>query len=176
MGIIMDMKRLIIFLTILMFFLFTGCGVDSFNESSESTDNSTNDSNNVIDNSVDILEDDEDSDDVDGGEDSDGENPDCSVGTNGVDGAGGFLWKPISEGDGNLVILFPAEFDVPFRDVFVFATGGDIESGNFVGFSNGNRQTWRFDFPGSAYTGQVTVDDIGQECDWFVESPGERQD
>ena len=172
------MKELFITLAFLIGVLLptVACdGVSGFNDTdgSGNTDNSTNDSNDVIDNSIDVLESDEDS---DGADDNDGENPDCHETTNGVDGAGGFLWKPISEADGNLVILFPPEFDVKFFKVLVFDLEGSIEQGEFTGFTNGDRQTWRFSSPGGVYTGRVVVDAINQECIWFVESPEERQD
>lgn len=98
----------------------------------------------------------------------------------------GFLWKPVSEGDGNLVILFPAEFRRPFLSVTVervtetseesesgttTVVETELESGEFDGFFEDGRQVWRFAAPGGSYTGKVIVDDRSQECVWTI--PGE---
>lgn len=104
-----------------------------------------------------------------------GKNPNC-LGTMSIDGEGGFLWKPVSESDGNLAILFPKEFKSRFFDVLVSKEDGDQESGSFVGFTNGERQTWRFEDAGHEYTGIVQVDAGSQTCEWIVPDPSERQD
>lgn len=154
---------------------FTSCkGIEGFNDTSNSVDNSTNDSNNIIDNSLNLTEDSEGNDPL--GDSDDGFNPDCSENINGTDGVGGFLWKPESESDGNLVILFPAEYDVRFMAVSVFLPDGTVEDGEFRGFTNGDRQTWRFNRFGGEYTGRIIVDATSQECVFFVENPSERQD
>lgn len=105
-----------------------------------------------------------------------GENPRC-VGVQSIDGAGGFLWKPEAEADGNLVILFPAEFVSVFVNVFTFPVeSGEAEVGMFAGFTNDNRQTYRFSRPGGDYTGRVLADAGDQECEWLVPDPSSRQD
>lgn len=104
-----------------------------------------------------------------------GDNPRCpAVGS--LDGAGGFLWKPESEKDGNLVILFPKEYVTPFLTVLAFKENGTADSGAFTGFTNDDRQTWRFPLRGSEYTGRVLVDAGDQECEWFVPDPSRVQD
>lgn len=153
----------------------SNCDVGNVSKNSD-TNSSVNDSNNFTDNSLNIEEPSEELDDVLPGDSSDGINPFCDSEANGPDGGGGFLWKAVSEADGNLVILFPAEFDVKFLSVQVVDLSGNIEVGSFAGFTNGDRQTWRFTSPGSAYTGEVTVDAITQECFWFVPNPSKRQD
>ena len=111
-----------------------------------------------------------------GDEDDTATNPLCE-GTMTVDGDQGFLWKPISDVDGNLVVLFPAEYQRRFLKVEVINDATlQPEEGNFRGFTNGNRQTYNFSMPGVFYTGQVTAFDINQECVWRVEDPGNRQD
>lgn len=105
-----------------------------------------------------------------------GQNPRCS-GVQSLDGPGGFLWKAESETDGNLVILFPAEYVAPFLRVFVYgAESGEAEAGAFAGHTNDGRQTYRFDAPGEEYDGRVLVDAGDQECEWFVPDPANRQD
>lgn len=147
---------------------FTGCDIGNSSRSDSSSSISTITTNTNIEEGEDGID--------GGGDDEDGANPDCSDGVNGVDGPGNFLWKSESETDGNLVILFPSEFDVVFLGVEVIDVDGNIEDGVFTGFSNGGRPTWRFNMSGDSYTGRITVDDVGQECEWFVEEPGERQD
>lgn len=71
-----------------------------------------------------------------------------SHGGGGGGGGGGMLWKPISEGDGKLVIL-------------IGVTGGTCtvngEVGRYVGQTNGNRATYRFSKPGAGYGTNITV-------------------
>ena len=106
----------------------------------------------------------------------------------------GFLWKPVSEGDGNLVILFPEDFARPFLSVAVELAPEEEEEapaeeaavsketlekefGEFDGYFEDGRQVWRFSKPGSAYTGKVIADDRSQECIWEIEGdPSERND
>lgn len=95
------------------------------------------------------------------------------VGVGGPDGEGGFLWKPASDKDGNLVILFPARFDKQFIAVYVEDLEGGVEEGSFAGFTNPDRQTWRFSRNGAEYTGVVRADLIVEECEWRVPEPSE---
>lgn len=72
----------------------------------------------------------------------------------------GILWKPVSEGDGNLVVLLFSSFGDPA--VFVIDTKGNaIERGRHVGRTNGNRATYRFRRPGHHF-GSPAVLQIGQ--------------
>jgi len=66
----------------------------------------------------------------------------------------GFVWKPISEGDGNLVILIPSYSST--TSVGIEYSGGS-EQGNYVGRTNGDRPTFRFSAPGTAYGQNITV-------------------
>lgn len=60
------------------------------------------------------------------------------------------LWKPISESDGRLVVLTPTSFGTP--NVRVLTRSCDtIETGDYVGHTNGNRATYRFGQWGGAY-------------------------
>ena len=109
------------------------------------------------------------------------ENPLCTE-TMGVDGGGGFLWKPEGENFPTLVVLLPGKFQSEFERVEATRKDGSVESLRFTGFSNfdpdGLRQTWRGDLRGGRYTGRVVA--IGgnpmQECEWEVDRPAQRQD
>ena len=66
----------------------------------------------------------------------------------------GIVWKPVSESDGNLVILTPSSFDsasVTITD----AEGNVIDTGTSMGRTNGNRHTYRFSMPGAGYGNNV---------------------
>lgn len=157
-------RKFVLVLTLSMLLFGNGCKA-SF--SGDNTEGSFNDSSdNSIDNSITEIIDD----DLENGE------ADCAGEVLGVDGPGGFLWKPESDSDGNLVILFPPEYGVEFIAVYVETLAGETEGGVFAGFSNPNRQTWRFSLPGEAYTGRVRVDLGTQECLWNVSQPGNTQD
>lgn len=153
----------------------SGCGMDVGNSDN---DNFEIGNDNRVDNSVRYGgEEDSEAKGVGGRDARDGINPDCSAGViSGSDGALGFLWKPISESDGRLVVLFPESYDVRFESVEAEVVGGGLESGEFGGFTNGSRQTWRFDQEGGAYTGLLKVQDEAQDCLWEVETPGQRVD
>lgn len=110
------------------------------------------------------------------------------------DGPNGFLWKPISEGDGNLVLLFPVNFQVPFEEVILETIAeraevgedeegpGEVletgeESGVFDGRFEDGRLIYRFSMPGSEYTGSGVVFSDDGECDIEIEDdPAERND
>ena len=81
------------------------------------------------------------------------------------------VWKPISEGDGNLVILTPTSFGTP--GVRIFSSSGIlIEEGSFVGQTNGNRATYRFNQPGASYQAPVFLQ-IGND-NYRVDAPASR--
>ena len=77
------------------------------------------------------------------------------------DGPGGFLWKPVSDGDGRLVVLFPT-------DISPTVVSGEVhrsfppkpstlmEAGSFAYRSaNGGRAHFRFTRSGGAYGNHV---------------------
>lgn len=68
-------------------------------------------------------------------------------------GTQSLLWKPVSESNGNLVVLLPAKFN-NLIDGPVTVNG---ESGKFTSVANGNRSHWRFSKPGAAYGSNVQV-------------------
>lgn len=80
--------------------------------------------------------------------------------TNPAVGSGEFLWKPVSESDGKLVILLPSRYrGGVVNAVDVLDAGGRvIERGRFVGDThNGNRPHYRFNMQGSRYGTNLTV-------------------
>lgn len=99
-------------------------------------------------------------------------NPDCSNGIK-TPNTFPFIWKPISESDRKLVIVFDKKYEFPFLFVSVFNLDGTSEDGKFFKLDDG-RLGYRFDKPGSEYTGQVLVKDTGQECNAIVANPSER--
>lgn len=155
----MNTPRLLLSLLLLI----PACDFSAVNKELSSQDNDITNIDNSINNS-------------DESEPTFGSNPQCSQGTNSIDGPGGFLWKPESEGDGKLVLLFPTEFITQFLNVLMERVEGTFENATFTGFSNGARQTWRGQSTGIAYTGRVVVDAGNQECEWVVPDPTVRQD
>ena len=102
--------------------------------------------------------------------------PDTSAGTLQPMPAG-FCWKPVSESDGNLVVLTPAEIEgASLRTIE--ADGNDTLnefSTRAIGV-NGGRQHWRFDQPGSGFRGpvQVTLTTSGLRFGVTIPDPAKR--
>lgn len=80
-------------------------------------------------------------------------------------GTGTFLWKPVSDNNGNLVVLLPSSYNGKVSSVSV-----NGESGNYTGIHNGNRTHWRFSKPGAAYGNNVRVvaKTSGGNASWTV--------
>jgi len=63
-----------------------------------------------------------------------------------------FLWKPVSESDGNLAILLPSYLTRQIQDVEVRTKDGErIEEGRYSGVHNGGREHFRFSKSGGAF-------------------------
>lgn len=62
----------------------------------------------------------------------------------------GIVWKPIAEKDGKLVILTPTSFGSSGATIYS-TDKKKIEKGDYIGKTNGNRATYRFDKPGAKY-------------------------
>jgi hypothetical protein len=72
------------------------------------------------------------------------------------DGIEGFLWKPISDTTGKLVVLFPSALTGKIDSVkLVF--GSSEEFGRSAGVANGNREHFRFQNPGKSYPNNTKV-------------------
>jgi hypothetical protein len=76
-----------------------------------------------------------------------------------VDGANGFLWKPVSDSDGRLAVLTPERFTGNVAQVVLKDQAGNVlETGRHGGVGNGGREHFRFSKPGGAYPPGVTVE------------------
>ncbi|MDZ4197933.1 MAG: hypothetical protein U1E27_01465, partial [Kiritimatiellia bacterium] len=77
--------------------------------------------------------------------------PNPALGT--VGSGGGFIWKPVSESDGKLVVLLPAGYKGKVNGCWIARGDGSVvENGRFVGDThNGNRPHYRFSKPGAQY-------------------------
>lgn len=73
------------------------------------------------------------------------------------DYAAGFLWKPVAESDGKLVVLIPSKFTGHISEVWMELQGTRVETGKGVGLFNGNRWHVRFSKVGAAYTDGVSI-------------------
>jgi len=102
-----------------------------------------------------------------------------------VDGRGGFLWKPVSESDGKLVVLLPTDLKgvidrVEIHDGEEFDEGTKVEQGRFTGDThNGGRPHFRFEKAGEGYGADlhlVVFKDSGETVSWRIEDGGERHD
>ena len=84
-----------------------------------------------------------------------------------------FLWKPISEGDGNLVVLLPPS-NAPETLSITDASGNVIETASRSNAFDDGRIIYRFDRPGSEYPSNVSVAgySISNPAQRFVSSGG----
>ncbi|RMD88141.1 MAG: hypothetical protein D6808_00185 [Candidatus Dadabacteria bacterium] len=100
--------------------------------------------------------------------------------SHGVDGPNGFVFKPVSESDGNLVILLPPKFSGRVKDIILKDEDGNkIEKGRSVGLTNGGRETYRYSKPGAEYPENLTVEvklKNGKSKRYFIEHPADRYD
>lgn len=62
----------------------------------------------------------------------------------------GFVWKPVSESDRKLVVLFPSSMK-GIKSVAIYQNEKVVEKGKYSGIHNGNRAHFRFSRPGSAF-------------------------
>lgn len=86
---------------------------------------------------------------------------------------GGFIWKPVSEGDGKLVVLLPSSYRKQVADCYIADKNGKlIESGRFTGDThNGARPHYRFSMRGSGYGNDIyVVAELrsGQRNHWYI--------
>ncbi|MCB9029726.1 MAG: hypothetical protein H6619_01630 [Deltaproteobacteria bacterium] len=105
----------------------------------------------------------------------------CDVDREAPDGGGGFLWKPVSDSNGKVVVLTPGgEFHENLR---IVKDEQVLETLDYVGNSdnsdsNGLRNHFRGDLPGGSYPNNITVITTlnGQNHCWLISDPGERVD
>jgi len=100
-------------------------------------------------------------------------------GTN-IDGPGGFLWKPISESDGKLVVLLPANLAYQVADVILRdSDGNEIDRGRQAGYHNEGREHFRFSKSGRGYPDGVRVEvrfHDGSTRSYLIPDPSKRYD
>lgn len=89
-----------------------------------------------------------------------------------------FLYKPISDSDGNIAILTPASLTGRVEEVILRDKNGtELEKGRYGGNGNGGREHFRFQEPGSAYRSPLTVEirlDSGSLESYQIIKPNER--
>jgi hypothetical protein len=89
-----------------------------------------------------------------------------------------FLFKPVSETTGNIVVLTPASWAGEIDSLSLLNTEGEvIEEGEHAGNANGGRDHFRFDQPGSAYPAGLTVEvrlNDGTIKTFTIDDPSER--
>ena len=62
------------------------------------------------------------------------------------------LWKPVSESNGNCVVLLPSNMTGKVKGVTVRGPNGQaIERGDYSSVANGGREHYRFNKPGGQY-------------------------
>jgi len=97
-----------------------------------------------------------------------------------VDGPEGFLFKPVSESNGNLVVLLPANLTHMIEKVLLKdEDGNEIETGNMSGIHNGGREHFRFSKPGAKYASGLSVEvrlKDGTSMVYEIPDPSKRYD
>ena len=78
------------------------------------------------------------------------------------DGKGGFLWKPVSDSNGRLVILLPRQMNGFIQSVEIHSSvppsaATMIAEGRYASIGNGGRCHFRFPKPGAAYGNNIHV-------------------
>ncbi len=91
------------------------------------------------------------------------------IGTRGP--GGGFLWKPIAESTGNLVVLLPRSLTDSNREAWIKDQDGNIiEKARYGGVHNGGREHYFFSRRGNAYQNVfvVSYDSAGNLVHWPI--------
>ena len=90
----------------------------------------------------------------------------------------GFLFKPISEGDGNLVVLLPTSMSGDVSGLTIRDSSGQIlDQGRDLGDYDDGRPLFRFSSPGGSYPDNITVTALmsnGTERSYEIASPSQR--
>jgi hypothetical protein len=102
-------------------------------------------------------------------------NPIPGLGVPGIQS--GFLWKPVSESDGKLVVLLPSPYVGRVAMVSIVRDGIIVDVGRDGGVHNGNRPHYRFAGSGASYGNDIfTVADLtdGDRHFWHIPSGASR--
>jgi hypothetical protein len=93
-------------------------------------------------------------------------------------GGGGFLFKPVSEGNGKLVILLPSSMSGEISNVNIVDSNGKLlESGDKSGNFDDGRPVFRFDRPGGKYPDNIVVAitmNDGRHKEYNIPNPKQR--
>lgn len=87
-------------------------------------------------------------------------------------GGGGFVWKPISESNGKLVVLLPSSFR-NVSSITVRGSGGSSSAGR-GSIANGGRPHYRFSRSGGSFGHNITVSGGGKT--WHISNGSQRYD
>lgn len=97
-----------------------------------------------------------------------------------ADGPDGFLFKPVSDTTGKLVILLPADWTGDVEGVRLLTQDGRvIEEGQYANVANGGREHFRFSRAGGDYPAEIVVEvqlEDGTTERYEIANPGERVD
>lgn len=92
----------------------------------------------------------------------------------------GFLWKPVSDSDGNLAILLPPGMTGKVAAVRVLSPDGQVlEEGRHGGVGNGGREHFRFKRPGGGFPPNCQVQILmkdGSQQTIPIPNPGVRNE
>lgn len=93
-------------------------------------------------------------------------------------GGGGFLFKPVSESNGNLAVLLPKSMAGDVSGItLVDSQGNTIENEDSYGIYDDGRPLFRFNRPGSGYSTNLTVEvglKGGGVKEYFIPNPSQR--
>lgn len=97
-----------------------------------------------------------------------------------VDGADGFLWKPVSDSDGRLVVLAPKDLTGRVVSMTVrTSAGAKLETSSYRGVGNGDREHHRFKKAGRDYPADCVAQFLladGTARDYPIKAPSQRYD
>ncbi len=100
----------------------------------------------------------------------------CNINLEPNDGNEGFLWKPVSDTTGNLVVVLPKEFRI--KKLRIIKNNQTLEDLSYASIANGNRQHWRSYKRASSFEENITVTGAkgGVNYCWFITDPNQRFD
>jgi len=93
---------------------------------------------------------------------------------------GGFLFKPVSESDGKLVVLLPSSMSGNVAELIIRDSNGQIlDKGFRLDDYDDGRPLFRFPSPGSTYPENISVSAVmndGEIFDYLITSPDQRHE
>ena len=97
-----------------------------------------------------------------------------------VDGADGFLFKPVSDSDGKVAVLLPSSLTGTIEKVVFETINGEVlEEGRYSGVGNGGREHYRFSKTGAEYESNLVVNVFmkdGTNKTYEISDPSKRYD